>query len=82
MPKVPTSINIDRDLRNQATDIFEELGISFSQAVTIFCRAVVRENGLPFAMTIDRQASRPAAAGQAPADESPTPEPTGTDERS
>ncbi|PWG66701.1 type II toxin-antitoxin system RelB/DinJ family antitoxin [Bifidobacterium callitrichidarum] len=52
--KIPTSINIDRDLRDQATEIFNELGISFSQAVTIFCRATVRENGLPFDMTIRR----------------------------
>ena len=54
MAKVPTSINIDSDLRNEATEIFNELGFSFSQAVTIFCRAVVRENGIPFDMTIRR----------------------------
>ena len=54
MAKVPTSINIDSDLRNEATEIFNELDFSFSQAVTIFCRAVVRENGIPFDMTIIR----------------------------
>lgn len=54
MAKVPTTtIRIDPDVKEQATEIFEELGLSLSAAVNVFLRAVVRRQGMPFDMVIE-----------------------------
>ncbi len=39
---------VDPDIKEQAEDILEKLGIPMSNAVGIFLRQVVLHNGLPF----------------------------------
>lgn len=56
--KRPTSLNMDPEVRDKATAIFNELGLSLSQAVDLYLRAVIRENGIPFDMTISRPKRR------------------------
>lgn len=42
-----TTIRIEPELKRDANEIFDELGISMSAAVNMFLRAVVRNGGLP-----------------------------------
>ena len=47
-----TTMRIDPELKDQANKVLSELGLSLSGAVTIFLKAVVREQGLPIDMSI------------------------------
>ena len=40
-----TQIRIDEDLKNQATAIFEELGLDFPTAVRIFLKRTILQTG-------------------------------------
>ena len=51
MAGINVSIRMDEDLKRQADELFDELGLSFSGAVNVFVRQAVREGGLPFAIT-------------------------------
>lgn len=48
-----TSINlrIDKDLKKQAEELFETLGLNMTTAMNVFLRQAVREQGLPFKIT-------------------------------
>lgn len=48
MPTSNVTIRIDEDLKQQADDVFGEMGMSFTTAVNIFTRQVVRERRIPF----------------------------------
>lgn len=48
MAKVSTSISIDADLKKQAQELFDYLGLDMSTAVTLFLRQAVQRDGLPF----------------------------------
>lgn len=50
-----TNLNIrtDKDVKNQAEMIFNELGINMTTAVNMFLRATIRENGIPFPLKVD-----------------------------
>lgn len=56
-----TTMRIDPQLKDEANKVFYELGLSLSGAVTIFLKAVVREQGLPIDMSIkhDKQKTAP-----------------------
>lgn len=41
-------IRVDNDLKAQASEVFEQLGIDIPTAVRMFFKAVIREQGLPF----------------------------------
>jgi len=42
------SIRLDENIKQDAENLFEELGISFSSAVNIFLRQAIRERAIPF----------------------------------
>ena len=44
---------IDDDLKTQATEIYEELGLDLSTALRIFLKRSVAVRGIPFSMTLD-----------------------------
>ena len=44
----PTQIIIDADLKQQATELFANLGLDMSSAVTLFLHQCILHNGLPF----------------------------------
>ena len=52
MPKVQTSLRIEKEPFNEAKDILNALGMNFSQAVNIFTNMVVQSRGLPFEVKI------------------------------
>ena len=43
-----TTIRIDDDLKRRCDDVFGELGLNMTTAVTIFLRQVVRTRTIPF----------------------------------
>ena len=47
------NIRIDKDIKDQAEGIFNELGINMTTAVNIFMRAAIREHGMPFELKLD-----------------------------
>lgn len=61
-----TNLNIrtDKEIKDQAEQIFAEIGITMSTAVNIFLRTAVREHGIPFALKIDVPNDTTAAAIQ------------------
>ncbi len=46
------SARIDPELKNRAEDIFNKLGITASQAITLFYKQVELQRGLPFIVKI------------------------------
>lgn len=48
MQAVSTNIKIDRDVKAQAQELFENLGMNLSTAVNIFLRQAIRERAIPF----------------------------------
>ena len=51
MANTNVTIRIDEDLKKQADDLFDDLGMSFTTAVNIFVKQAVRENRIPFEVT-------------------------------
>ena len=49
-----TSLNIrtDKDVKDQAEMIFNELGLSMTTAVNLFLRTTIREQGIPFPLKL------------------------------
>ena len=59
------NIRIDDRLKEEGERLFENLGISFSSAVSIFVSQAVRERGLPFPVTARRPKSITIASEKA-----------------
>ena len=60
-------VRIDDELKNQATAVYDALGIDLSTAVRMFLKRSVMVNGVPFNMTLpknDYKAERAARALQ------------------
>ena len=55
MSGVQTNINIrtDADVKANAEQLFEKLGLNMSTAVNIFLRQAIRQGGLPFEVKLD-----------------------------
>ena len=54
MANVPTQVRIDEDLKKQAVELFNQLGIDMSSAMNIFLRQCVMRGGLPFAVEVPK----------------------------
>ena len=48
---------IEEDLKAQATEIYEKLGLDLSTALRIFLKRSVAVRGIPFSMTLDNEPS-------------------------
>lgn len=48
-------VRVEDSLKDQAAEIFENLGIDTSTAVRMFLKRAVMENGIPFRMTLPKQ---------------------------
>lgn len=53
MANTPTTMRLDPGLKDEAPKILESLEPNITGAVTIFLKAAVRENGLPFDMNMN-----------------------------
>ena len=46
----PTQVRIDSNIKKQATDLFNSLGLDMSSAVNMFLYQCILKNGLPFSV--------------------------------
>ena len=54
MATAPTQIRIDADIKKQATDLFNNLGLDMSSAVNLFLHQCILRGGLPFRVEMPR----------------------------
>lgn len=45
-------VRVDADLKEQAEELYKKLGTSFAEAVRIFAKQSVRENAMPFRISM------------------------------
>ena len=58
MPKTAViSARIDPELKRGAEEVFRELGLTTTQAITLFYKQVDLERGLPFAVRVPNEAT-------------------------
>lgn len=48
-------IRVDEQLRNDATELYERLGIDLPTAVRMFMKRSLMVNGIPFSMTLPKK---------------------------
>ena len=53
MAKVNTNISIDQELKKQAVELFNEFGLDFSTAISLFLSQAVREQRIPFEIRME-----------------------------
>ncbi len=53
MANVNVTIRMDSDLKNQADSLFNELGMSMTTAFTLFAKQAVREQKIPFSISLN-----------------------------
>lgn len=53
MAKVSTSISLDAEVKEKAAPILGELGLDLSTAVGLFLRQTIREQRIPFDITLN-----------------------------
>ena len=58
MANMNVNIRIDEQLKAEADELFDDLGLSFTAAVNVFVRQAVREGGIPFEVTRVPKAER------------------------
>jgi DNA-damage-inducible protein J len=51
-------VRVEDSLKNDAAEVFEQLGIDTSTAVRMFLKRTVMENGIPFKMTLPKEPYR------------------------
>ena len=54
---------IEPALKNKAEQVFHDLGLSTTQAITLFFKQVELRNGLPFDVTIPNETTRRTLGG-------------------
>jgi len=47
------SIRIDRDLKDEADQVFNDLGMNLTTAITVFVKQAVRQRKIPFEVALD-----------------------------
>lgn len=52
MSQTNITIRMDKDLKVDAEKLFHELGLNFTTALTMFTRAAVREQRIPFELSL------------------------------
>ncbi|MFC2694921.1 MAG: type II toxin-antitoxin system RelB/DinJ family antitoxin [Lactobacillus sp.] len=62
--KTPIHVNIDKQLKENADELFQELGLNMSTAITIFLKQSVRDQAIPFAIKKDKPNAETIAAIQ------------------
>ena len=57
-----TTMRLDLEIKDEALQVLEPLGLNLTSAVNIFLKAVIREKGLPF--EVKEKALRTQAEGR------------------
>lgn len=58
MATTPTQIRIDSEVKKQATDLFNNLGLDMSSAVNLFLHQCILRGGLPFKVELPQYNQR------------------------
>lgn len=53
MANINVTIRMDKELRREADNLFDDLGMSLNQAIIIFIKQAVREQRIPFSISRD-----------------------------
>ena len=53
MPKTSMSIRLDSEVKEQAQQVFNHLGMDMTTAINIFLRQAIQYKGLPFDVRLD-----------------------------
>ena len=53
MESVNMTIRMDKELKKQAENLFDDLGMNMTTALNVFLRQAVREQRIPFAVSRD-----------------------------
>lgn len=53
MSNTTISIRVNEEVKKEADQLFENLGLNLSSAVNIFLRQAIREQGIPFQVTLN-----------------------------
>jgi len=53
MSTTSVTVRMDIDLKKQAEALFDDMGLTMTTAITLFAKAVVRQNKIPFEITAD-----------------------------
>lgn len=53
MATTSITIRMDENLKKQAEILFEDMGLNMTTAITMFTKAVVRQNKIPFEISAD-----------------------------
>ena len=59
MPSTSVTIRLDENLKKQAEQLFNDMGLNMTTAFTIFAKAVVRQNRIPFEIAADPLCTEP-----------------------
>ena len=62
MARTSTNISLDPQLKHDSQELFADLGIDLSTAITIFLKQSLRVQGLPFAVTRENPNAETIAA--------------------
>ena len=62
MARTSTNISLDPQLKHDSQDLFADLGIDLSTAITLFLKQSLRVQGLPFAVTRENPNAETVAA--------------------
>lgn len=54
------NIRIDDDLKKDSEKVLDEIGLGMTAALTIFLKAVVRNNGIPFILEVPNKKTQKA----------------------
>lgn len=55
MKEATLQVRMDAELKEQAEELYKKLGTSFAEAVRIFAKQSVRENAMPFRISMVEQ---------------------------
>jgi DNA-damage-inducible protein J len=53
MPTTSITVRMDEDLKRQAETLFAEIGMNMTTAFTVFAKAAVRQQKIPFDLAVD-----------------------------
>ncbi|MQN01481.1 MAG: type II toxin-antitoxin system RelB/DinJ family antitoxin [Lachnospiraceae bacterium] len=62
MSKVSTNISLDADLKKASQELYSDLGMDLSTAVTIFLKQSLRVQGIPFTVSRENHNAETVAA--------------------
>ncbi|MDR0837495.1 MAG: type II toxin-antitoxin system RelB/DinJ family antitoxin [Propionibacteriaceae bacterium] len=65
MTATTVNIRMDADLKKKAEDLFSDLGLNMTSALTMFLKQAVRTQGIPFEVTRQPNAQTLAAMKEA-----------------